>query len=64
MTDNVEDVEELTGGNDEEKTLDKQVVKNVGIDNIIKIIDFLDNFYMYEIVMEDVRSILTLKIYN
>ena len=63
LSDNVEDLEELTGGTDGTETNQKEVIKNVGIDNVVKIMDFLNHFYLYDIIMVDVNELLTLKIY-
>lgn len=63
MTDNIEDLEELEGTNDNTDVVDKQVLRSVGIDNIIKIMNFVDNYYVYDIMMLDINSMVSLNIY-
>lgn len=63
MAEDVEETEELVGNNNTTNDLEKQVINNVSIDNIIKIMSYLNNYYIYDIIMVDINSILTLNIY-
>lgn len=63
MAENVEDSEELAGTNTGKNDLEKNVINKISIDNIIKIINYLNNYYMYDIMMVDINELLTMKIY-